>query len=143
VKFKGRFLTSLGQECPGCRGLFLRRRVLRKVTGVPDIERLLHDYAGEKSPIKCPRCNSTMKLRTLRAQGHAVTVDLCIDCRGIWLDEGELEELQAAYGALQYEVKTSRLAIDNRSWVDISSTAASTGPWFFEKKKQPSEPPRK
>lgn len=47
----------------------------------------------------CPKCGGTM--RTYERSG--VTVDQCTDCRGLFLDRGELERLMAAedqhYGA--------------------------------------------
>lgn len=40
--------------------------------------------------MKCPRCdNSTLDEK----DRDGVTIDVCRDCRGIWLDRGELEKL--------------------------------------------------
>jgi Zn-finger nucleic acid-binding protein len=39
--------------------------------------------------IKCPKCQVTMRERE---QG-SVIVDICPQCRGVWLDPGELEKL--------------------------------------------------
>ena len=41
--------------------------------------------------MKCPKCG--MDLQPLKK--GALTVDTCFHCRGVWLDEGELEHLQA------------------------------------------------
>lgn len=43
----------------------------------------------------CPKCD--VKLFILRF--HAIEVDFCETCRGIWLDAGELEQLLSATGA--------------------------------------------
>ena len=37
--------------------------------------------------MKCPRCGGTLKER----QHHHVKIDVCADCKGTWLDAGELE----------------------------------------------------
>jgi uncharacterized protein len=40
--------------------------------------------------MKCPRCNN-VSLNLMERQG--VELDYCPDCRGIWLDRGELEKI--------------------------------------------------
>lgn len=40
----------------------------------------------------CPRCTTALLERQVRAN---VTVDVCGRCRGMWLDRGELETLNA------------------------------------------------
>lgn len=42
--------------------------------------------------MKCPRCETT-PLEERQREG--LTVDVCVGCRGIWLDRGELERLIA------------------------------------------------
>ena len=37
----------------------------------------------------CPRDGGTLEARTQ----HGVTIDICPSCHGIWLDNGELEEI--------------------------------------------------
>ena len=44
----------------------------------------------------CPKCD--VKLFILKF--HAIEVDFCENCRGIWLDAGELEQLMTATGAV-------------------------------------------
>jgi len=39
--------------------------------------------------MKCPVCDAT--LRPVERRG--VEVDICPDCKGVWLDRGELEKL--------------------------------------------------
>jgi uncharacterized protein len=40
----------------------------------------------------CPRCNKpTLEER----ERDGITMDVCMECRGIWLDRGELERLIA------------------------------------------------
>ena len=47
--------------------------------------------------LTCPKCQGTM--RTYERNG--VHVDQCADCRGIFLDRGELEKLTEAEGRWQ------------------------------------------
>ena len=39
--------------------------------------------------VQCPRCQVTMRERE---QGNVI-IDICPQCRGVWLDPGELEKL--------------------------------------------------
>jgi Zn-finger nucleic acid-binding protein len=42
--------------------------------------------------MKCPVCKTTDLLMTER---RSIEVDYCPDCRGVWLDRGELDKLIA------------------------------------------------
>jgi hypothetical protein len=42
--------------------------------------------------ITCPACDSETTRREWRFSTFVV-VDICVECRGVWLDPGELEEL--------------------------------------------------
>ena len=39
--------------------------------------------------MKCPNCNETL----LIAERHNVEIDYCPNCRGVWLDRGELDKI--------------------------------------------------
>ncbi|MEJ5960852.1 zf-TFIIB domain-containing protein [Pedobacter immunditicola] len=39
--------------------------------------------------MKCPSCNETL----LMSDKRGVEIDYCPNCRGIWLDRGELEKI--------------------------------------------------
>lgn len=45
--------------------------------------------------MKCPKCGGDLKEQ---AQGN-ITVDVCADCGGMWLDAGELDLLRAVQKA--------------------------------------------
>jgi Zn-finger nucleic acid-binding protein len=78
--------------CPECHGIWLDRGELRKIIG----DRKLTDYLTKdigtktESPLVCPRCGGLMDYQ----HAEDVEVDVCLDCRGVWLDAGELAELQ-------------------------------------------------
>lgn len=42
--------------------------------------------------MKCPACKTTDLLMTER---RSIEIDYCPDCRGVWLDRGELDKLIA------------------------------------------------
>lgn len=43
----------------------------------------------------CPRCANGIKLNRKEYLGkHAINVDACLQCKGIWLDGGEIRELR-------------------------------------------------
>jgi uncharacterized protein len=39
--------------------------------------------------MKCPKCNISL----LMSEKQGIEIDYCPDCRGIWLDRGELEKI--------------------------------------------------
>lgn len=39
--------------------------------------------------MKCPSCNETL----LMSEKNGVEIDYCPNCRGIWLDRGELDKI--------------------------------------------------
>ena len=39
--------------------------------------------------MKCPNCDTTLQM----TERHGVEIDYCPNCRGIWLDKGELEKI--------------------------------------------------
>ena len=45
--------------------------------------------------MKCPRCDTTVLDERER---NGVVVDVCPQCRGVWLDRGELEKMLAFAG---------------------------------------------
>jgi|CXWJ01.1.fsa_nt_gi Zn-finger nucleic acid-binding protein len=39
--------------------------------------------------MKCPNCNAELKM----SDRSGVEIDYCPDCRGVWLDKGELDKI--------------------------------------------------
>ena len=44
--------------------------------------------------LTCPVCQGAMK----EVERQGVLIDTCTQCRGVWLDRGELEKLAGAFG---------------------------------------------
>ncbi|WP_313530993.1 zf-TFIIB domain-containing protein [Sphingobacterium multivorum] len=45
--------------------------------------------------MKCPNCNETL----LMTERHRIEIDYCPNCRGVWLDKGELDKLLEQAGS--------------------------------------------
>lgn len=58
--------------------------------------------------MRCPRCETT-PLEEREREG--LTVDVCLGCRGIWLDRGELERLIARAVAEQEAAASHGVAL--------------------------------
>ncbi|MBL8768328.1 MAG: zf-TFIIB domain-containing protein [Planctomycetes bacterium] len=57
--------------------------------------------------MNCPRCSTKTLLEKER---DGVTIDQCPDCRGVWLDRGELERILARAQAEFDELDRARYA---------------------------------
>lgn len=53
-----------------------------------DAERLVKDSATS-SGMTCPRCHGDLR----EDVHHNVRIDVCVNCRGVWLDRGEMHML--------------------------------------------------
>lgn len=82
--------------CPKCRGIYLDKNELKKLSGDADLNKYLRDMVGYDvdSQLICPSCGGLMDLEAVRG----VEVEVCLTCFGLWLDAGELDALVAAKG---------------------------------------------
>ena len=69
-----------------------------------------HPTGGTLDPMQCPSCQTELKAATR----HGVHIDICPECRGVWLDRGEIENLleRASTGTTGTEVEPRRLISD-------------------------------
>lgn len=82
------------ERCLGCDGRWFDSGDLTRALGV---SRKLRVKEGQASDLRCVRCPGQTLLE-LPYPGTSVPIDVCPDCRGAWLDPGELEALRAAVG---------------------------------------------
>lgn len=84
--------------CPSCDGEFLDEGEIKRLTGDRDLHTLLTDHLGvdADSDLVCPGCGDVMDAELLELEDETVEVDVCLGCRGIWLDDGELAKLEEA-----------------------------------------------
>ncbi len=78
--------------CPKCHGVWLDKYELQKLLKDKKLADYLTKHIGTKSrsPMVCPRCGNTMDTEKV----EDIEVDVCLLCGGVWLDEGELEDLK-------------------------------------------------
>lgn len=115
TEMQGAFSQGLSRDvCEGCGALWMEGEMLEKVVGHSATDALLRDARGQPGQCKgcqeslqyvpnCPRCGRTSptcpqchNAPLPVAEVSGVKVDVCTRCRGIGLDAGELEQLQAA-----------------------------------------------
>jgi Zn-finger nucleic acid-binding protein len=72
--------------------MFLDKKEIRTLTGSHSLGILLTKKLGldSDSPLVCPNCGGLMD----GEDAGDVRVDVCLDCKGVWLDAGELERLK-------------------------------------------------
>ncbi len=78
--------------CPKCKGIWLDKGELGKLLKDKELTNYLTKHIGTKSrsPMICPRCGNIMDIE----KAEEIEVDVCLTCKGVWLDEGELEKLK-------------------------------------------------
>lgn len=95
-------------RCPSCSGTFLDHGELQRIEihardqkKPARAEQLdgttRRAYARARAPedrpqLACPSCNEEMFEREW-GYGSQIMADVCIGCRGVWLDGGELEDV--------------------------------------------------
>ena len=102
VPMKPEFVQKLGPDvridvCEKCGGSWYDRGELAQtINNRRMADKLTEDpIRGIMGPTACPRCGDRMRVR----QEWDVEVDVCISCGGVWLDHGELEDLEVTVHA--------------------------------------------
>lgn len=84
----------LGQpwySCNECEGAFLPLSMTPEL--LPVLEQVVeYSAAWPRSSLCCPQCGGMMHV----AHHEGIEIDLCRDCRAVWLDEGELGAIHSA-----------------------------------------------
>lgn len=91
------------ETCSACGGGFVENAALiaierwgRRAVGRADASEIARRaYARARDPIDCPRCDEGMIGREWRF-ATLVFVDVCPECRGVWLDPGELAQIESS-----------------------------------------------
>ena len=84
-------------RCPNCRGVWFDERELQQLLDLApaDLKPLrggrLHDDLN-RLKAKCPRDGSELT-RVCSAIKPEVIIDICPNCRGVWVDGGEFDQL--------------------------------------------------
>ena len=94
-------------SCNSCKGNFLDKGELLQINKARSVtfseqERasvegarcaVITDIKRTDKPLKCPKCQVDMGSLNY-AYSSGIIVDLCPKCEGLWLDKGELEQVQ-------------------------------------------------
>ena len=74
--------------------------------------------------MKCPTCPDTTLTMTVREQ---VEIDYCPQCRGVWLDRGELDKLVQRSETASPRPSANRGALASPDFVDSDHRQAQWG----------------
>ncbi|MCP4679851.1 MAG: hypothetical protein GY854_31035 [Deltaproteobacteria bacterium] len=86
--------------CPECSGLWLDQQELKEMDDnfFVDMEEIEYEETAptdEDKSLTCPRCESAPTLAKCHPTGfEKVVVDTCPECKGFWLDEGEMGKIR-------------------------------------------------
>ncbi len=89
------------RACPRCKGVFVEDvRTFREIETVArptllEIRRIPDEDAQQKALV-CPRCSTTAPpmQKASSERDRKVTIDVCVNCGGCWLDGGEVDAIQ-------------------------------------------------
>ena len=86
--------------CSSCNGILLDEQKLGEIESKRErllsrekIHAVARHYDGSRT---CPNCSLNME-KAKYGKYYPKTIDKCPQCNNIWLDEGELEDIQIAY----------------------------------------------
>jgi Zn-finger nucleic acid-binding protein len=79
-----------------------------------------------RAAIHCPKCNAEMDVRPA-GMGSQVIIDVCpADC-GIWLDAGELQQLEQFFERMQREnAVPAEIPLRWRVWASVAGVFSTT-----------------
>jgi len=85
-------------QCPTCKGIWFDKNELEQLVDSA-ASKISVPPEAEPSMRVCPLCHKKMLVfhypRTL------VSVDFCRSCKGLWLDQGELNQIRAVRDRLE------------------------------------------
>jgi len=102
------------ETCPDCRGVWLEGSRLRCIERRREV--IVDEDAAGRATSKsetlepqrsCPRCTQAMK-KYRYGKNKRIIVDQCPACKGIWLDDGELDAIQHAHERWEEFVRSQR-----------------------------------
>ncbi len=85
--------------CPDCGGTWFDKDELSQIENIiePTFLEIRNIPAEEEQleTLRCPKCITHPRLqKAIHPRDKKVIIDYCPYCKGIWLDEGELEAIQ-------------------------------------------------
>ena len=108
-------------RCPECAGLWIAGAHVDSLLGQGERLKLRSLCSARQSELVCP-CDGK-KLGEATIAG--VTLDLCLECNGLWLDWGELERLRERAKLPPSQISSGRLS-PGKTAADRAWDAAAT-----------------
>ena len=85
-------------ECKECRGIWFDKGELEKVHDIIDVTfieiRKIPSKEEQYLPLTCPKCTNIVMEKVQNTRDKKVIMDVCPNCKGVWLDGGELKAIQ-------------------------------------------------
>lgn len=111
-RFKAKTVTLDGCD-GGCGGIWFDYGELAKVNSlhphpsdqIADLEHDPNIKVDDYAIRKCPRCKSVTLDKKLYSLGSGVILDRCPECKGTWLDYGELEKIRETLQPLPLKIR--------------------------------------
>ena len=95
--------------CSSCEGIFLHAGELKKITHptAGDVEYSSLEYLDKckVSELLCPACESEKMIDVNFASFSDIIMKYCKKCSGIWLDKGELKQINSEIDKLNHETE--------------------------------------
>lgn len=85
-------------KCESCGGIWFDKGELEQVDGIVDVAlieiRKIPGSGDQYEPLLCPKCKASAMDKIQNTRDRNVVMDVCPNCKGVWLDAGELEAIQ-------------------------------------------------
>ena len=85
-------------ECESCGGIWFDKGELEEVQDLVDVTlieiRKIPTPTEQYTQLNCPRCKNTVMEKVQNTRDKKVIMDVCPNCKGVWLDGGELKAIQ-------------------------------------------------
>jgi Zn-finger nucleic acid-binding protein len=122
-------------ECPTCKGTFLDQGELEAIQAAVEkdhrgevaapVDSVRAEMAAAREEalplVDCPKCGTSMERRRY-GLGSQTVIDACPEGHGLWLDRGELEDLERFYERSQEELK---IPLMWRVWAAVKGKAVA------------------
>ncbi len=122
-------------ECPKCRGTFLDEGELERIQAAIEkdhsramsrpVDSVREEHEAEREEaqplVSCLKCGAQMERRRY-GLGSQTVIDVCPQGHGLWLDGGELEQLEQFYERSQGEM---HIPLTWRLWAAVKGRLAA------------------
>ena len=112
--------------CARCDGLWLPGRLVHATIGAVPLERIRQ--AGRTRMLRCP--NDGTALQALHH--HAVEIDVCPHCAGVWLDAGERDKILLQRAPGKPGNRALDTVSDTASGIDLVEVVGDAGNALLE-----------